>query len=97
MISRTYRFHVADGASGALVDAYRRMVAACRRCDGFISLQLLMADEPAGLAMGISFWDDEESLAAYAAGEHGRANVALMDGLLAGEPEVVRWEVSDLG
>ena len=85
----------APGRRDDLAAAAREMAAATRADDGCVSYAFAADVEDPDRVLGIEVWRDRTALDAHMAHDHTRAFLAVVPGLLAGEPTMTSHDVPE--
>lgn len=91
MIALLARLNVAPGKEKEFESVMLELAAAVRANEPGNQLYTLVKDDD-GYAL-MELYDDDEALAAHGASDHFRAAGAKFAGLMAGRPELKRFEV----
>lgn len=89
-------FTVQPDHHDAAVDAVMDVVAASREEDGVISYHATTDLEDEHTVRFLERYEDEEAFAAHAQTEHFMAFAGKLPEFLAGEPELLQFDVSDV-
>ena len=91
MIALLAKLNVAPGKEKEFESVMRELAAAVRANEPGNQLYTLVKDDEGYAVMEL--YDDDEALAAHGASDHFRAAGAKFAGLMAGRPELKRFEV----